>query len=212
MINTYDSLQDAIATQLQRSEFGSSGARAGDTEACIALAEGEFNDEFETREMETRSTASISTQYVELPSDWGGIRSFKLNTNPVTVLKFLPPDVFDSFYAGSDAGKPMAYTIIGGQFKFGPSPDSTYTAEALHFLKVPALSDSVTDNWLLLRRPDVYLNGALKYLQGYYLFDETGRALLHHQAMMLGIDQIQKADRRRKYGAAPQMRSDVGVF
>lgn len=211
MITTYDTLQDSIGTQLQRSEFSSAGARAADTETCIALAEGELNDLFETREMETRSTASISTQFVVLPDNWGGIRTIKLNTDPVTVLQYLAPDVFDSFYAGSDLGKPLAYTIIGGQFKFGPIPDSTYTAEVLHFLKVPALSDSATSNWLLTARPDIYLNAALKYLQGYYLFD-TDRALLHHNAMMLGIDQMDKADRRRKYGAAPQMRSDVGVF
>jgi hypothetical protein len=207
-ITTYDTLQDAIGTQLQRSEFSSSGTRAADTEACIALAEGELNDLFETREMETRSTASISTQYAVLPDDWGGLRSLKIDGYPP--LLYLTPDVGDKKYTDC-TGRPLYYSIIGEQLKFWPEPDTTYTAEALHFLKVPALSDSATSNWLLTRRPDIYLNGALKYLQGYYLFDETGRAILHHQAMMLGVDQMESADKRRKWGSALTVQPDVMI-
>jgi hypothetical protein len=59
------------------------------------------------------------------------------------------------FSSGTD--QPRHYNVQGSNFRFGPVPDATYSATLVYWLKVPALSDSATTNWLLTSHPDCYL-------------------------------------------------------
>jgi len=53
-----------------------------------------------------------------------------------------------------------------------PTPNATTDFELLYYQKLPALSSSNADNWLLLEAPDVYLYGALLHSAPYLSEDE----------------------------------------
>ena len=54
------------------------------------------------------------------------------NTSPIEVLEYYTPNALDSHYTSNAVGKPRAYTIIGSEIKFAPTPDSGYTAEIVY--------------------------------------------------------------------------------
>ena len=94
-------------------------------------------------------------------TDLRQIRSVQLNTTPTTVLRFMPPGMLEQTYPSTATGKPLAYTIIGTEIKFSPTPDSAYVAEILYTQGIPALSATQTNNTYLTRSPDAYLYGTL---------------------------------------------------
>ena len=53
-----------------------------------------------------------------------------------------------------------------------PTPNATTDFELLYYQKLPALSSSNADNWLLLEAPDVYLYGALLHSAPYLADDQ----------------------------------------
>ena len=64
--------------------------------------------------METRVTANTiaDTEYYTLPDQYVAMRNIQLNTDPKTPLEYLTPEQMDRIYAGSNKGKPKAYSII----------------------------------------------------------------------------------------------------
>lgn len=112
-------------------------------------------------DMTARATASISTEYVDWPSDALGIRNIQINGTTVRALDFLTPEQIDQRWMGSTTGKPVAFTNIGRQFQFAPTPDGTYTCEISYYKKYTNFSADADTNWLLTNHPMVYLYGAL---------------------------------------------------
>ena len=61
----------------------------------------------------------------------------------------------------STSGRPNVYTILGDNFRFAPTPDTTYTATINYYKAIDALSDSATTNYILTNHPGIYLYGSL---------------------------------------------------
>ena len=133
----------------------------------------------------------------------------KLNTSPKEVLEYYTPAKLDELYASNAQGKPRAYTIIGGEIKFAPEPDSAYTAEIVYMEGVPDLSDSNTTNEILTRHPDAYLYGALAAASVYLMDDQ--KTTVYEQLFTRAIDEVKREEERSKQaGSALQMKSDYG--
>lgn len=164
---------------------------------------------FRTRAMETRSTATLNSQYSALPLDFIEMRNFQLNTDPVTALKILSPEQLDATWAGSTSGRPRNYAIVGGELQLGPSPDATYTAEMDYYKKLPALSDSNTTNAILTDTPMIYLFGTLT-MAAVYMHDDTqmNRYLALYKSAIGGAQRTD--DRGTWSGAVLQIRSNTG--
>lgn len=155
-ITTYSELQSAIADWLLRDDLTSV------IPSFISLAEAKFNRRIRDYRMVKRATAEVDAGYSAVPADWLQNIRFQLNTTPITTLEYVTPDQAAeerAFYVGNEKSK--FFTMIGKQFQLIPAPDGTYDAELTYYAKIPALSDSVADNWLLDVAPDVYLYGAL---------------------------------------------------
>lgn len=154
-LDTYANLQTAINDWLwNRSESSVTD--------FIRLVEVEVNRTVRHRKMHKRSTASLSDQYLSLPSDFISVVRLVLSTDPVREIRLVTPDELADLrtrYSGS--GRPRWYAVIGDTIEILPTPDSTYTVELTYISNVPALTDSNTSNWLLASFPDVYLYGAL---------------------------------------------------
>lgn len=144
--------------------------------------------------METTTTDSTvaGTRSYALPTSYLSGRNFSLNTDPITPLEYLTPEMMDRLWAGSASGKPLTYTIIGDNYHLGPAPDAVYTVEITYYKQVDALSDASPTNTMLTNNPDVYLYGALL---------ESAPFLQNHPDILVwkggydeAISKIQKAD------------------
>ena len=155
-ISTYSDLKTAVANFLARSDL------TDQIPNFIQLAEARLSRELETRDQEKRATATLTSgdEYIALPTDMREVREIKLNTSPNVVLEYKSPTALDTAYTGS-SGRPVAYSIVGGELKVRPIPDDNYTAEIIYIGSLTALSDSNATNVMLTRHPDAYLSGSL---------------------------------------------------
>ena len=202
-LSNYTELKDAIADWLDRSDLTD---RIPD---FIALAEARLNRELRIRPMEVRSTmtTTVGQRYFNLPGGYLQMRNFQINTNPITPLEYITPEMLDRLYGSNTTGKPRAYSLIGDEIQLAPIPDSTYTIEMAFYEKFTPLGDgtsgTVTSNWLTKNAPDVLLYGALIEAEPFIKNDE--RIQLWLTAYKEAIDKIQKADDRDRHSGS-QMR------
>jgi hypothetical protein len=204
-ITNYSELKTSIANFLARDDLTTQ------IPDFISLAESRMSREMNARSQEKRATATLVSgdAYVSLPTDLRSIRLVKLNTSPKEVLEYYTPAKLDELYASNAQGKPRAYTIIGGEIKFAPEPDSSYTAEIVYQEGVPDLSDSNSTNEILTRHPDAYLYGSLAAASVYLMDDQ--KTTVYEQLFTRAIDEVKREEERSKQaGSALQMKSDYG--
>lgn len=189
-ITTYNELKTAVADWLNRDDL------TAVIPTFIALAEAGMERVLRTRNMLTRATATIDTQYSTVPADFLEIRTMKLLTSPVQPLTFQTKDVLDQLDAerGSGGGKPLDFTVAGNQIRVSPVPDGSYTAELDYYAKLDKLSGSVSTNWILASHPDAYLYGAL--IQSAPYLKDDDRANIWSTLYAAAVQGIQQADER----------------
>jgi len=197
-LSTYTTLKAALANTLHRSDL------TGSIPDFITLAEDKLNKRLRLRAMENRVTSSISTEYVALPTGFLSIRNIQLNTNPKVRLEYVTPDFIDKNYGGSATGKPVFYTIVGGEVQLAPAPDGTYTMEMSYFKKLDLATDET--NTVLTNAPRVYYYGSLMEAAAY--MKEDRRVPLWAQLFEQAINELEGADKndRLPMGGGLQMR------
>lgn len=200
-ITNYSELQIAVASWLKRSDLTTV------IPDFITLCEAKVNRTLRVNEVENRVTATLDEQYESLPTDFLEMRKLKITSSPSQELTYLTPAMMDNRYPTPNSGRPFHYTIEGGQLRFEVTPDQAYTMELVYYVRVPALSNSATTNWLLTAHPDVYLYGALAEAEPYNKNDS--RMPMWKQLYQGGIDQIIGADQRKRWGGSLQMTPDI---
>jgi hypothetical protein len=201
-IATYAELQTAIGNWLGRPGDATIAAIIPD---WITLCELRLNRELRLRAMEDRATATVSGPYAALPAGFLAMRNFQLNTDPVTALDMVSPELIDRVIAGSATGRPRLYAIVNDEIQLAPAPDGSYTAEMVYWKKLDALSPIVTTNWLLANAPDLYLFGSLTEAAAYLGDDQhLEQWEARYQA---AVRRLQDADDAGKWsGATPTVR------
>ena len=188
-LTTYAELKTSVGDWLNRSDLTTA------IPDFISLAEAQIERNLRTRQMIVRSTASITTEYSAVPDDFLEVKSFKLDTNPVTPLQFETIDSMDTLSVTyRTATKPMFFTVVGEQFRYLPVPDAAYTGELIYYAKLSKLSTSNTTNWLLTSAPDVYLYGALMQAAPY--LQDDARITVWASMYRAGLEEVTKADDR----------------
>ena len=202
-ITNYTNLQTAVANFLARSDLT---AQIPD---FIAMAEARMSRELETRSQEKRSTAALTAgnEYISLPTDLREVREVKLNTSPLTVLKYYSPVALDEQYASNGQGKPQGFSIVGDEMKLRPIPDTSYSVEIVYIGSIEALSATNLTNNVLTRSPDAYLYGALAEAYA-YLLDET-RAAQYMQRFNTALEEIKVDEQRAHYGTGSLQISSI---
>ena len=205
-LGTFTELKDAIADWLDRSDLT---ARIPD---FIALAEARLNRDVRIRPMEVRSSMETTAgqRYFNLPGGYLQMRNMQINSNPITPLEYITPEMLDRLYGSDTTGKPKAYTLIGDEIQLAPIPDSDYTVEMAFYEKFTPLGDgtsgTVTSNWLTTNAPDVLLYGALLEAEPFIKNDERIRLWL--TAYNGAVKKIQDADARDRHsGSAMRIRN-----
>lgn len=197
--DTYANLQTEIADFLNRTDLTSA------IPGWIELAEAQLNRRLRVREMSGRSTATVSTEFIALPTDFRGPRTMHLTTNPTTVLTYVSPEDMMTLESGAltGTGKPSHYTVIGDEFQILKAPDTSYGLELTYWVNIPALSATNTSNWLLDAHPDAYLYGALLQSAPYLGVDD--RVGTWGQYFRTIIDDMNRDDATASYGGTLNM-------
>lgn len=208
-LGTYAALQTSIADWLARPGDATVAAIAPD---LIALFEARFIRKMlkdgSVLQMEGRSTATMSGQFLARPTDWIGQRSLRItSTDPVQALTSATPDYIAQMYGSSATGRPKVYCILDSEYMWGPAPDSGYTVENLYY-KFAALSSGNTSNWLLASYPDLYLFGSLLEAEGYNR--NFGAQGTWKSRVDEATEDLLLADQRARFGGSPTMRGDTG--
>ena len=205
-LGTFTELKDSIADWLDRSDLT---ARIPD---FITLAEARLNRDLRIRPMEVRSSMETTSgqRYFNLPGGYLQMRNMQMNTNPITPLEYITPEMLDRLYGSDTTGKPRAYSLIGDEIQLAPIPDSDYTVEMAFYEKFTPLGDgtsgTVTTNWLTTNAPDVLLYGALLEAEPFIKNDE--RIGLWLNAYNGAVKKIQDADARDRHsGSAMRVRN-----
>ena len=209
-ISTYSELKTSIANWLNRSDLTSE--ISGD---FIKLAEADFNAKLRIRQMEQIDTLTVNAETITVPSGFIGVRSlYLLVSNVKYPLEYITPSNMFEIKGGSRTGRPRAYTIESDngteQFRFGPSPDTSYTGYLSYYKAIPTLSDSNTSNYILASHPAIYLYGALYHASNFLGGIEPNQAQNWLAMYSSALERCENNDRQDSYGNAPlSQRTDV---
>lgn len=166
-LNNYSGLKASVAAALNRSDLTSY------IPDWITMAEADLNAQVRHWRAVKRATASLSGQFLTLPTDWLEGRNLQISTDPLTVPQFAGIQEIDELRARySGPGKPIWFAIHGSYLEFVPVPDSTYTVEMTYYAKLDTMSDDTDTNWLLNNYPQAYLYGALIHSAPFLRDDE----------------------------------------
>lgn len=215
-LTDYTSIQTAIQTWLARTGDTNISGNAADlivlAEQRIFYGSGEgqadplFSQALRVRQMETSADVTISAQTASLPTGWLSGRRFYISGQKA--LNFLPATDFWGKYLSATSGTPVAYTVEGGNFVFGPSPDATYTGKVLYYAKPDPLATTAT-NSVLSAFPGIYLDASLLEAAILEMDDAmAARYAVGLRSRIAGAMRSDKADRHS--GAVLTMISDTG--
>ena len=88
------------------------------------------------------------------------MRNFQVNTNPLTTLSYVTPEIYDRLWGGSTSGTPKFYTILANEVSFGPIPATVMQVEMLFYKKYDNLSfllSDIDDFLKIIFKFDLYL-------------------------------------------------------
>ena len=206
-LNTYSALKTSIANWLNRSDLTSE--ISGD---FIVLAEKDFNSKLRIRKMiTTDSSFTINSETVALPTGFLQVRDFFIvNGGTKYALNYITPAQMDQIKGGSMSGQPSTYTIIGDNFRFAPSPASSYTGTINYYKEFDPLSDSNTTNYILSNHPAIYLYGSLYHAANFLGGVEPNQAQQWLAMYVSALERCENNDKQDTYGNAPVVqRTDV---
>lgn len=186
----YSDLQASVANWLHRDDL------TLQIPDFIALAESEIAKDLRTQEQDVTTTIAVDAVTESLPTRMLEIRAVELQINPVLNLQFRTPLQLAKL-DDQTVGRPLFYTITGGNFKFFPTPDRSYDVEVNYIQRYAAFSGDTDTNYVLTNYPGVYLYASLRAA---YAFVEDEPAQARAETMYVSeVARAQSAEDRLKY-------------
>ena len=213
-ITDYTTLQSAVVEYLARDNDATLVARIP---TFVQLFEAKMNRMLFVPQMESRSTATVNIastepEFIALPGDFQTMRTARLSSVAGKPrLQFMTPTQLEDYRyrTGNIPGQPTYFSVFGDEMELAPTPNEAYTVEAIYRANIPALSDSVTGNWLLTLAPDLYLYGTL--LESAPYIKEDGRIQTWAAGVSTALDDLNKLGDRQSFDSGPTTVSLPGV-
>lgn len=111
------------------------------------------------REMEAVSSLTPTSGACTLPTDYLHYRRVVEKASTRRPLSYITPDAVDQKYPDRASGLSSDFTIIGGSLYMFPV--SSNDIELTYYQKIPDITSTATTNWLLTKRPAIYLHSCL---------------------------------------------------
>lgn len=175
----------------------------------ITIAEARIANDIRCRAQETRSTATLSTEYVDIPDDFLEIRDIAINSDPIQPLRYLSPKALSEKFPSSTTGKPKFYTIIGDEFQVKPVPSTSYTIEISYFARFASMNSDTDYNWLLRNHPHIYLYASLTELFSYV--EDEAKTIKYLNMYQEYARKLNDSERMAKHGNQLTSRINTAV-
>ncbi|HAH10222.1 MAG TPA: hypothetical protein DCL48_08985 [Alphaproteobacteria bacterium] len=205
LITSYATLKTEVGAY-----YGNRSDIAAKAAGFIQLAEAEINAYLRVNPMQAVTTLTAASSVVTLPS--GAVKAHTIRQTETNKPKINWTDIatIENYLSEiSETGQPEWAAEVDGTIYLAPAPANGVTFRVTYLAGVPALSDSATTNWLLLKRPDIYLWGALEQAS---LYDHDDAAMQNYRGkFQLGLASLAKAEREDKWGVRLEMQPNGGV-
>tara|TARA_R100000908_G_C3693741_1_gene107032 strand:- start:20 stop:673 length:654 start_codon:yes stop_codon:yes gene_type:complete len=207
-LTTYTTLKASIANWLNRSDLTTEIQ-----DDFIKLTEADLNSKLRVRSMIAQVNITVNAETADLPTDFLQIRNFYiLSGQTKTPLVYTTPSSMDTTSGTSTTGKPTTFTILGDTLRFSPKPDATYTAVMNYFKKFPALSSTVSTNFILENHPAIYLYGSLFHAANFLGGINPQQIQTWQQMFATALERLELNDREDEYNGSPlQVRTVTSV-
>lgn len=150
--------------------------------------------------MQVTVTGAVASNVITLPTDCRAVQSLRLAYGGTyhEIRPLAPERLADTLATGFPAG----YVLVNGSVQtIGGTGAEDY---ALTYRQaIPALSDSATTNWLILREPGLYLYSALAHSAPF--LKDDGRIMTWAGMAKAIRDGMKDEDDGIAYGNAPTM-------
>lgn len=195
-LTNYANLKAALRDRSHRNDMPDS--RLDD---FIDLAEADMNQRLRVKEMLVRATADVDDDpYLALPAGFIRMRTMYAESGATKYeVTFRTPKTLQRKQA---SGIPTQYAI-GSQIEFDRTP-SNVTLSMEYYKRLTPLDDTNTTNEILTYFPQLYFNGAMKYL-----YDWTGEIEEYTKFSLIFDKEIadtNKAEKRDSYGPGAAQR------
>ena len=160
-INSFSTLKTAVQNWIDRTDI------ADRVDEFIALGEARIYRELRIRAMETALSDTIASGVISVPSDFRALKHAYVNGTPVQWLEQQTTEfIIENYPTRSSTSKPKFIAQDGGNFIFGPYPDSAYTITGTYYAALTALGTGNETNWFTSNAPDLLLYAALTEAYG----------------------------------------------
>ena len=134
---TYAELKSNIATYLNRSDL----TDAIDT--FIDSTEAEFNRRLRVKGMIKRATATLTGQYLAVPTDWLEATNLQIDGGDFSPLFQQSIESMDVYRKANDnvTGQPIYFALVDDSIEFAPTPDGSYTVQLTYYLSLIHISE-----------------------------------------------------------------------
>ncbi len=152
---SYSDIQTAVANELHRSDLTTY------IPDWITLAESRINKSLRVRAMETTQASTIAAGVIAIPTNYIELKdAYVSSTTPYVNLERKTANwIYDKYPSRSSDNTPKFIAREGGNFIFGPYPDSNYTVTLVYYNRLAALSTGT--NSVFTSYPGIWLFGAL---------------------------------------------------
>ena len=195
-ITTWATLKTEVANQLNRTNL------TDDVPFFIQLAEFRIYRELRVRQMETVLNSTMSSGQIAVPSGYRSLKFAYIDGTPVQKLERKDAEwIYHNYPTRSASSKPFYIARDGGNFIFGPYPDSAYTVKGVFYKQLDLLSDSNTSNWLITDAPDLIYFAALCEAEPWLGDDD--RIAIWERKYEVVKQRVQLADNAEEFSGGP---------
>lgn len=167
----------------------------------ISLLEDYLNDMLRTPDMEAVGPVSAIDGTFKLPLDFEQMRGLTYNARPLNSTS--PEQLATRF--GELSGIPSEYAISGRSVLIAPRVSGTLILS--YYQRIPRLNLNNPINWLIDRRPAIYLYGALATAEGY--IENPERASQWGGLFEASVERYANASTKARHSGPMVMRSPV---
>jgi hypothetical protein len=137
----------------------------------IQMAQLRMSRDLRTEAMLKVATTSPSDNKVAFPTDFLELREMHFEGNPPIILEYQSPDLFFRNGQTSLSGRSHYFTMLGTEFQFAPSQNSSYTIQILYYAQPTFISSTTATNLYLTYYPDALLYATLAEAEPYLYND-----------------------------------------
>jgi hypothetical protein len=137
----------------------------------VQMAQLRMSRDLRTERMLKVATTSPTDNKVAFPSDFLELREMHFQGNPPILLEFQTPDLFFRNGQTTLSGRSHYFTMLGTEFQFAPSQDSSYTIQILYYAQPTFISSTISSNLFLAYYPDALLYATLAEAEPYLYND-----------------------------------------